>query len=174
LRLQKTLLPKRLVERLAFKLHSWFGAFLSGGFKVNISKWEPLKELQRLREQTDQLWDVYLRKLAGMHEMQNPVSFLPEVDIVDTAHDVRVLISIPGILEDDIELSATPESLTIRGERESPYDPGRSHLREWRYGFFERTLSLPSRVNIDTIRAEYEAGVLTVVLAKSASEKKGR
>ncbi len=141
---------------------------------MNITEWEPWKELQRLRDQTDQLWDAYLRKLAGTHELQNAVSFLPEVDIVETAHDVRVLISIPGVLEDDIELSATPESLTIRGERESPYDPGRGHLREWRYGFFERTLSLPARVDINKIRAEYEAGVLTVVLAKNASEKEGR
>jgi len=56
----------------------------------------------------------------------------------------------------------------VRGEREIPYD--RSHVMvhqsSWKYGYFERRVQLPRRVDAEAIQASYEAGVLTIRIPK--------
>ena len=63
--------------------------------------------------------------------------------------------------------------LTIRGEStaEEEKDGDRWHLRERRFGSFQRTVSLPTPVNPDQAEAQYEHGVLTLTLPKSEAAK---
>ena len=133
---------------------------------MNIVPWDPWKELERLRVQTDRLWDAFLAKLSHEHAGSKEVGFLPDVDLVETAYDFRVFVAVPGLVEDDIDMEVTSDSLTVRGQRQPPYDPLRRHVREWRYGFFERKLTFRSPIAVDDIRADYDAGVLSVVLPK--------
>lgn len=132
--------------------------------------WDPHAELQRLRDETDELWDAFLSKLTDESGSIDEVGFLPDVDVVETAEDVRVYVAIPGLIENDIQVVATSNSLSIRGERQPPYDPTRPHVREWRYGFFERTLRIDTPIDVEGIKATYESGVLTILLPKAAEE----
>ena len=139
---------------------------------MSIERWDPWKELERLRAHTDQLWDNFLGKLtesaphATAAGLPTKIQFMPDVDFVEMKNEFRVFVSLPGAIEEDIEISTSPTELTIRGERESPYDTNREHVREWRYGYFERSLRLPSEIAADQVRATYDAGVLTIVLPK--------
>lgn len=83
---------------------------------MSIVKWDPWKELNELRSQTDELWNTFLSKLSDTSEATQSVAFLPDVDVVETAHDFRVYFSVPGIIEDDLEIEATATTLTVRGE----------------------------------------------------------
>jgi HSP20 family protein len=58
--------------------------------------------------------------------------------------------------------------LTIKGEttEEKEENQGNYHLRERRYGAFQRSISLPTLVNADKAAAEFENGVLTLTLPK--------
>ena len=78
------------------------------------------------------------------------------------------LLNLPGVVEEDIDLTVVDQSLTIRGERESPYDTNRQppHAAEERYGFFERKFDLPVEADLSTLRATYDAGVLTITVLK--------
>ena len=138
---------------------------------MSIVKWDPWKELNELRSQTDELWNTFLSKLSDTSEATQSVAFLPDVDVVETAHDFRVYFSVPGIIEDDLEIEATATTLTVRGERHAPYDLDRDHVREWRYGFFERMLALRTPVDVDRVKADYDAGVLTIVMPKSSDAR---
>ena len=140
---------------------------------MGVVQWDPWKELAQLREQTDRLWDSFLAKLTSSQGSRHEVRFLPDVDMVETAEDLRVYVSAPGMVEEDIEISAAPNTLVVRGQRESPYDASRSCIREWRYGFFERRLSLPAAVYVERIRASYDAGVLTIILPKRDAGEPG-
>ncbi|MCR9296548.1 MAG: Hsp20/alpha crystallin family protein [bacterium] len=137
---------------------------------MSIVPWEPWKELEELRRQTDRMWDVFLSKLRASETSGEPIGFVPDVDIVETSQDLRILVSVPGVLEEDIEISVVGNTLIIHGQRESPYDSRRSRLREWRYGFFERRLRLPSDIDKNKIRVGYDAGVLTIVVPKCDSQ----
>ena len=112
------------------------------------------------------------RAMAKLHRVESGpdrVSFLPDVDFVETKDDYRVFLSIPGLIEEDIDISLRGNILTVRGERQPPYDPERHRKRlgEWRYGFFERRIRFPRQVEPSAIKATYEAGVLTIVVSKS-------
>lgn len=133
---------------------------------MSIVPWDPWKEMEQLRARTDRLWDAFFAKLTDESASVPQVGFLPDADIVETAYDFRIFMAVPGLIEDDIQIEATTTTLTVRGERQPPYDPDRRHVREWRYGFFERKLTVSKPIVLDEIRATYDAGVLTVIMPK--------
>ena len=138
---------------------------------MSIVQWDPWKELERLRAHTDSLWNEFFAKLAEESQDAPDVGFLPDVDIVETAYDFRIYLSVPGLIEDDIQIEASPTTITVRGERQPPYDPTRKHVREWRYGYFERQLTVRQPVVVADIRVTYDAGVLTIVMPKQQSDQ---
>lgn len=131
-----------------------------------LTPWDPWKEWARLRAETDRLWDQFLEKLT--HAEAGHIDFLPDVDFVETRREYRLYVSVPGFVEEDIDLVFGERSLTVRGERQPPYDSShtRRQLSEWRYGYFERRFEFAHPVRPDAARADYEAGVLTIVLPK--------
>ena len=136
---------------------------------MNLIRWDPLRELERLRERTDRLWDDFLNKLTHADADAEPIAFLPDVDFVEIAREYRLYLSLPGLVEEDIDLAISENALTVRGERQPPYDPThtRERLGEWRYGFFERRFQFPHSVRTKAVRATYDAGVLTIVVPKT-------
>jgi len=76
--------------------------------------------------------------------------------------------SIPGVKPEDIDISVTGDVLTIKGEtvEEKEEKEGNYHLRERRYGAFQRAVSLPTLVRADKASAEFENGVLKLTLPK--------
>ena len=135
---------------------------------MNVVPWDPGEELHQLRSEIDRLWDAFNAKLTCDREGDETVGFLPEVDFVETAHDYRLFVAIPGLVENDIDIEVVGHTLTMRGERHPPYDLQRQHTREWRYGFFERSITFTRPLNPEQIRATFDAGVLTLVVPKEA------
>jgi len=79
----------------------------------------------------------------------------------------------PGLSDDEIELTVHNEVLTIRGERKP--EAGRKYLYNSRsYGRFERTMTLPEPVNSNDVRATLNNGVLHIALPKSPEAKPKR
>ena len=136
---------------------------------MNLIQWDPWKELEQLRARTDRLWDEFLAKLTGSASDPTRIGFLPDVDLVESGREYRIYLAVPGLIEEDIDLSIGTQILTVRGEREAPYDTthSRRELGEWRYGFFERSIQFANPINPAGVRATYDAGVLTIVLPKA-------
>jgi HSP20 family molecular chaperone IbpA len=88
--------------------------------------------------------------------------------MVETVNEFRFYLSIPGLIEDDLLIELEGQFLTIRGERHPPYDAQTrgASIQEWRYGFFERHFELSTLIEVNSLRAAYDAGVLTIVAAK--------
>jgi HSP20 family protein len=95
------------------------------------------------------------------------------VDVVDGKDDVIVKASVPGIKPDDIDVTLTGDTLTIKGEfkSEQKSEEGSYLRQERRYGAFERSLTLPTLIVADKAKAEFENGVLTLTLPKSEAAK---
>jgi HSP20 family protein len=135
-----------------------------------LEPWNPWRELEKVQQETDAVFAAALAKLRQALPGRE-VAFVPVADIVETADDYRILLSLPGVIEEDIDLGLDGQALVVRGEREAPYDPRRvtTHLGQWKYGYFERRVELPAPVEADAIRAVYDAGVLTITVAKPQS-----
>ena len=135
----------------------------------NLSRWEPMREMLTLREAMNQLFDDSFTRPLGM----SAVSTAPAVDLLEDKDQVVVKAALPGLKADDVQISVTADLLTLRGEfkGENESKDATYHIREYRSGSFERTLRLPSEVQTDKARAEFENGILTISLPKAESVK---
>jgi HSP20 family protein len=83
---------------------------------------------------------------------------------------VYVEADLPGMTEEDVEVTVHKGVLYIRGERKA--EEGRQYLYDGRtWGRFERTITLPDEVDADAVQAELSQGVLRLTLSKSPETK---
>jgi HSP20 family protein len=93
-----------------------------------------------------------------------PVAMWQDDDHVDIEADL------PGVAENDVDVTVQNGMLFIRGERKP--EEGRQYLYNSRsYGRFERVITLPEAVNTDDVQARLNCGVLYIVLPKSPEAK---
>jgi len=93
-------------------------------------------------------------------------AFVPVADVFEVEGALVIRIALPGVLEEDIDISFDPGGLYVRGELEPPpaEDEGRPIVQEWQYGIFERFFELPEGVDRESMRVEVEFGVLELRL----------
>jgi HSP20 family protein len=132
----------------------------------NLIRWEPAREMMTLRDAMDRLFDDAFTRPLRLYDGNLSA---PAVDMYQTDNEVVVKVSIPGVKADDVQISVTGEVLTIKGEtkeKEETKDKA-YHIREQRWGVFERALALPTEVVADKAKADFENGILTVTLPKA-------
>jgi HSP20 family protein len=97
------------------------------------------------------------------------VTFLPDVDIVETDHEVKVITELPGMDEKSVQVNVNPNSIMLSGEKRNEYKEQKQGLfrLERSYGSFQREVALPSEVDIEKVDAKMHNGVLTVSLKKT-------
>jgi len=105
-----------------------------------------------------------------------PKTWQPAIDVYETDSEVVVLVELAGIKEAEIEVTVHNGVFTIRGERKDiKQGIKRTYSQmEILWGPFERDITLSTNVNVDQIKAFYEAGILEVVLPKLGEEKARR
>lgn len=132
---------------------------------TNLIRWEPFREMLTLREMMDRMIDeVFERPFSSVFTGQ-----VPAIDMYQTDNEVVVKAALPGVKADDVQISVTGDVLTIKGEiKQEEEQKGRSyHIREHRWGAFERNIILPTAVVADKAKAEFENGILTITLPKA-------
>lgn len=92
----------------------------------------------------------------------------PYTDISETEDGFEVRTELPGVSKDDVKISVKDNFLTIQGEKRwENGDESKNYRRiERRFGHFERRFSLPPKVDVDSITADYTDGVLTLSIPK--------
>jgi len=121
-----------------------------------------MREMMSLREAMDRLFDdAFTRPISA-----SGVSGMPAIDMYQTNDDVVVKASLPGLKAEDVDITVTGETLTLRGEfkQENEQKESDYHIRESRYGSFERSILLPTDVKSDKAAAHFEDGVLTITM----------
>jgi HSP20 family protein len=132
--------------------------------------------LPGLRDDLNRLYDMVSRGEFGLEQLREWGKFFPALDVAEDDEAVVIKADVPGLEPKDIDVSISGQNLTIKGEKsEETQDTARNyHRTERRYGSFSRTVTLPSGVEADKIKAECAKGVLTITLPKAASEKARR
>ena len=138
----------------------------------NLIRWEPAREMMTLRDAMDRLFDDAFTRPLRLYDGGGQMS-MPAVDLYQTDNEVVVKAAIPGVKADEVQINVTGEVLTIKSEvkqkeevKEKAY-----HIREQRWGAFERTIALPTDVVADKAKAEFENGILTITLPKAEEVK---
>lgn len=130
----------------------------------------PDSGLTAFRKEMDRFFD---RVWAGD---ELPVgTWVPEVDISETAEAVTLKAEVPGIEPKDLQVTLEDGVLTLRGEKRQVEEQKdeRRYRSERRYGNFVRGIRLPASVEPAKVAATFRNGVVTVVMPKSV-EKRGK
>ena len=139
----------------------------------NMTRWEPARDAMTLREAMDRLFDdAFTRPFSIMRDGGSNWSS-PAIDMYQTDNEVVVKAALPGIKADEVEINVTGDALTLRGEmkQEEERKDKSWHLREQRWGAFERSVRLPTTIVADQAKADFRDGILTVSLPKSEKVK---
>lgn len=132
----------------------------------------------QMRREIDQMFNGMLGDWAGPMNLLDRTlgSWMPQVDVNETAKEIRVTAELPGMEEKDLEVSLVEGALTIKGEKseEREEEKGDVHRSERRYGMFERTIPLPSEVDADKVKASFKKGVLKITLPKTREAQSNR
>ena len=129
--------------------------------------------MMTLREAMDRLFDDALtRPFSLLREGGSSWSPLA-IDMYQTDNDVVVKAALPGIKANEVQINVTNDILTIRGDvkHEDEKKDKSWHIREQRWGAFERSVMLPTGVISDRAKADFENGILTITLPKSEQAK---
>ena len=138
----------------------------------------PLADLEKLVGQFRRLpiGNLDFSKFAGRPsflEERAEASF-PKIDIVNREKEIVVRAEVPGIDKEDIEISLTDQTLSIKGQsrHEEETEEGDVHRHEIRTGAFSRVVTLPEEVDGRKAKSSYKDGVVELRLPKSRKAKK--
>ena len=100
-------------------------------------------------------------------------AWTPVVDIFEEPEHVRIVAEIPGVKPEAVKILVEGNVLTIQGTKEqfAEEKAEKVHRYERTYGAFERSFTLPTTVDPQSIKATYEAGLLAVTLPKVEKAK---
>lgn len=136
---------------------------------ANIIRWDPMREMMGMRDLMDRAFDDFFSRSSISSEGYGVLN----VDMIQTDDDVIVKASIPGVKPDDINISVTGDTLTIRGDvkEDEEVKNANYHIHELRMGSFARSILLPGPVVADKAKAEFENGILKLSLPKAEEIK---
>ena len=130
------------------------------------------------RKQMDHLFEDFLGRPgaltpagADVGALQRMVS--PAIEVSENDKAITLTAELPGMAEDDVEVHVRDGVLTLKGEKkvEKTEEDENRYFSERRYGSFQRSMSLPERIDEAKIAAKFDKGVLHVTMPKRADAK---
>ena len=140
-----------------------------------IVRYDPFRDLRTLQEEVNRLFSTNLTR-AFDDEGISRGAWAPSVDIYENKDQIVLEAELPGMKQEDFDLSIENNVLTLRGERrfEKTDETDNYHRVERSYGAFTRSFTLPQTVSAEGATAEYNNGVLRVTLPKREETKARR
>lgn len=141
---------------------------------VQMTRWQPVSELTRLRDQMDRMFEDWPRFFGRRTDEEGlRGAWMPAVDIRESKDAFEVTAELPGVDSRDVDVSVQENTLTIRGERrrEEVKENETVHRIEREYGVFERSFTLPRSADAENIKANYRDGLLSLTVPKREEAK---
>src|SRR5712691_9288143 len=146
-----------------------------GGRAMSISRYDPFRDLRTLQQEVNRLFTGNLPRSFDDEGIARG-AWSPSVDIYENKDHIVLEAELPGMKREDFDLSVENNVITLRGERhfEKKDETDSYHRVERAYGSFTRSFTLPNTVSAEGANAEYQNGVLRVVLPKREETKARR
>lgn len=138
---------------------------------MNITRWEPFREMEDIFRQYSPFFAGALRRNGG-----EGAAWAPAADISETDQEYLIKAQLPEVKKEDVKITLDNGVITIAGERRMEQEQKEANeIRvESFYGTFSRSFVLPENVDANAIKAEQKDGVLKVRIPKikAAAPKK--
>jgi len=131
-----------------------------------IERWDPFREMMTLRNRVDHLFESMFARPRGASLAT--IFDYPALDMYASDGKIKVDVLLPGVKPEEVELTISGNTLTIKGERKAKEEVKDEHYyrHEMHYGAFTRAVTLPEMVDVAKPEATFENGVLTVSFPK--------
>lgn len=126
---------------------------------------------QSLHKEIDRVFDEF-KGMAPRFDSGRLTDFggqiVPRLDMCETDEAVEITAELPGVGEDDVDISVSSNILTLKGEKSVKKEEGEKdfHVVERTYGRFARTVPLSFDINPDDVDAKFNDGVLAITIRK--------
>jgi HSP20 family protein len=137
-----------------------------------LIRWEPAREINSLQQEMNRLFGSFFDTPSAGGDGA-PRRWIPAMDVVETPDHFVLRADLPGMTEQDINLSLEDHVLTVSGERKAEHGEQREgyYRVERAFGAFSRSLTLPEGVDGDAISAAFDKGVLEVRIPKPEARR---
>ena len=126
---------------------------------------DPFREMRRLQDEVNRLFQTAAAPRAGF----------PAINVYAHQDGIVITAELPGIRQDDLEITVHRDTVTLRGQRrDQPEDARAYHRRERGSGRFARTFGLPFQVDPEKVEARLMNGVLMLTLERHEQDKPKR
>jgi HSP20 family protein len=138
--------------------------------------WEPVRELNTIQSEMNRLFNSLVDSPApgdggaGGGALRR---WIPPMDLVETEDDFVLRVDLPGLSQDDVNVELEDNVLTVSGERKAEHEERKEgyYRVERASGLFKRSLTLPDGIDPESVRAQFDRGVLEVRIPKPAERK---
>lgn len=143
-----------------------------------VARWDPFAEMVTLRDSVNRLFNETAPRAAVWTPPVTAPQAAPSYDLYETGDHIVARFAIPGMNQEQLEITITRGVLTIKGyrgfysgdqEKEATW-----HVRGLAEGSFQFALALPFPVDADRAEAGYEGGILTIQLPKAEAMRPKR
>lgn len=137
---------------------------MTGAMSPATRRFDPFDQMQRM--------PADFARLFGSQPFHSATEF-PLVNLWTSPDGAIVVLEVPGIVSDDLDITVHRDTITVRGNRPSePVDDRAVVLRQERgNGPFARRIVLPFRIDADKASAKFERGIVTLTLPRPADDK---
>ena len=144
---------------------------------MTLVRWRPIGDLYGLKKDMEKLFEDAFepfgrrRWLTGVTDQDG--SIVPNVDMIDKKNEIVIKVQLPGVEKDDVDLTITKDSVTIRGEikQEEEEKKKNYYCSECTYGSFLRTKPLSTEIDTAKAKASFKNGMLKLILPKHEEVK---
>lgn len=136
---------------------------------LSVTRWNPFEDLGTLHREMDRVFGRY----AGEEPAARP-AWTPATEVRSGEDGWSVRMALPGIDPSQVHVDLHGGSLTISGERARTEPNGHGYASEIHYGRFERSFSLPAKVDAENVSARYDNGMLELTLPLAETAKPRR
>jgi HSP20 family protein len=143
---------------------------------MSLMHWEPLKELNALRQQMNRLLDeiTHPQQTHGSFPKLEDLAWHPAIELKEVDKDILVKIQVPGIDTKDLDIQVSENAVAVSGEyqEEKTSDSNGFYRSEFSYGKFQRIIPLPVNVKHEEVKADVKDGIVTLTLPKAETSRR--
>ena len=129
-----------------------------------VKRYEPFNDIRKSFD----LVNAIMNTIGEQAVQEDVVDFRPKVNTRETENDYHIEVELPGVKKENVDIQVDGNILTISGERKVREEVKEEdyHKVESRYGVFSRSFTLPEKVDVSNIEAEFKNGILEVTIPK--------
>jgi len=129
-----------------------------------VKRYEPFNDIRKSFD----LVNAIINSVGEARQEEESVDFRPKVNTRETEDNYHIEVELPGVKKEEVNIEVDGNVLSISGERsvKEEHKDENYHKVESRFGRFSRSFTLPEKVDVSNIEAEFVNGILEVQIPK--------